>query len=63
MHRYTAMVRFPGETRSTGHWEEIDVDARSKKEARKLAKAELERDYKQGWTTIRIIGPRVGFYT
>lgn len=56
-HRYTAMVGYPGSL------EEIDVNASSEKEARRIAEQELEENYQPGWKSITIVGPRVGFYT
>jgi hypothetical protein len=42
--------------------EEIDVKARDAEDARRLAQAELDRDYEAGGEIVHIEGPRVGLY-
>jgi hypothetical protein len=59
--RYTAYLQFANDLTSEVYVEEIDVDARSLDEARRLAQEVLDRDYDGGL----VIGPvveRFGLY-
>ena len=60
MTRYTCF-RARGDDEDPRTWEEIDVDAESAEEARRLAEAELARDYIPGGRVVRVV-PRFGLY-
>lgn len=56
-YRWTMYVRYPGDT-----IEEIDVNAVTKTEARRIGMDELEASYQRNWIEFWVEGPRVGFY-
>jgi len=56
--RWTVFARWPD-----GTVEEVDVDANDSTHACALAAAELADGHDPGWTIVRVVGPRVGWYT
>lgn len=54
---YTVLAMFPD-----GGYEELDVWANSKSEAKTLAREELKKSYQPGGQVIRVKGPRFGLY-
>lgn len=57
LNRYTGVIDWEDE-----EGEEIDVDARTKEEAKEIIIAALKQDYMPGWSKLRVIGPRIGLY-
>lgn len=57
LHRFTVLAEWPA-----GDDEEIDIDAKDKKQAQYIAEKVLAEHYQPGGKITKIVGPRVGLY-